>query len=145
MDHTRLHVGAQVTWVNKVNMVKKYEKYHIWDLLAPVLWIPDFGLMCEIVEHFFTLLHMEFVFLNVLFCIFRSQMGCVVLDDFLYVLGGTNRHNEVLQVRYTLRGYEPQSTQSGNGHFLAYIPSWWKISPAWWGCTKSTCTKSTNT
>ena len=25
-------------------------------------------------------------------------MGCVVLDDFLYVLGGTNRHNEVLQV-----------------------------------------------
>ncbi len=24
-------------------------------------------------------------------------------------------------------------TQSGNGHFLAYIPSWWKISPAWWG------------
>ena len=29
----------------------------------------------------------------------RSQMGCVVLDDHLYVLGGTNRHNEVLQVR----------------------------------------------
>ena len=28
----------------------------------------------------------------------RSQMGCVVLDEFLYVLGGTNRHNEVLQV-----------------------------------------------
>ena len=27
----------------------------------------------------------------------RSQMGCVVLDDYLYVLGGTNRHNEVLQ------------------------------------------------
>ena len=25
-------------------------------------------------------------------------MGCVVLDEFLYVLGGTNRHNEVLQV-----------------------------------------------
>ena len=24
-------------------------------------------------------------------------MGCVVLDDHLYVLGGTNRHNEVLQ------------------------------------------------
>ncbi len=24
----------------------------------------------------------------------------------------------------------PQSTQSGNGHFLAYIPSWWKN---WWG------------
>jgi len=20
-----------------------------------------------------------------------------------------------------------------NGHFLAYIPSWWKISPGWWG------------
>ena len=28
----------------------------------------------------------------------RSQMGCVVLNDYLYVLGGTNRHNEVLQV-----------------------------------------------
>ena len=28
----------------------------------------------------------------------RSQMGCVVLNEFLYVLGGTNRHNEVLQV-----------------------------------------------
>ena len=27
----------------------------------------------------------------------RSQMGCVVLNEFLYVLGGTNRHNEVLQ------------------------------------------------
>lgn len=25
------------------------------------------------------------------------QMGCVVLDDHLYVIGGTNRHNEVLQ------------------------------------------------
>jgi hypothetical protein len=41
---------------------------------------------------------MEFVFLNVFSYFFRSQMGCVVLDDFLYVLGGTNRHNEVLQV-----------------------------------------------
>jgi hypothetical protein len=51
----------------------------------------------------FTLLPMEFVFLNVFSYIFRSQMGCVVLDDFLYVLGGTNRHNEVLQVRYTFR------------------------------------------
>ena len=30
----------------------------------------------------------------------RSQMGCVVLDEFLYVLGGTNRHNEVLQVSW---------------------------------------------
>ena len=29
----------------------------------------------------------------------RSQMGCVVLDDHLYVLGGTNRHNEILQVK----------------------------------------------
>ena len=28
----------------------------------------------------------------------RSQMGCVVLNDSLYVIGGTNRHNEVLQV-----------------------------------------------
>jgi len=27
----------------------------------------------------------------------RSQMGCVVMDDYLYVVGGTNRHNEVLQ------------------------------------------------
>ena len=27
----------------------------------------------------------------------RSQMGCIVLDDCLYVLGGTNRRNEVLQ------------------------------------------------
>ena len=27
----------------------------------------------------------------------RSQMGCVVLDEYLYVVGGTNRHNEVLQ------------------------------------------------
>jgi hypothetical protein len=27
----------------------------------------------------------------------RSQMGCLVLDDCLYVLGGTNRRNEVLQ------------------------------------------------
>ena len=27
----------------------------------------------------------------------RSQMGCVVLNDSLYVIGGTNRHNEVLQ------------------------------------------------
>ncbi len=27
-----------------------------------------------------------------------------------------------------------QSTQSGNGHFLAYIPSWWKICPGWWRC-----------
>jgi actin-binding protein IPP len=24
-------------------------------------------------------------------------MGCLVLDDYLYVVGGTNRHNEVLQ------------------------------------------------
>ena len=32
----------------------------------------------------------------------RSQMGCVVLSEFLYVLGGTNRHNEVLQVNYDL-------------------------------------------
>lgn len=24
-------------------------------------------------------------------------MGCVILDDYLYVMGGTNRHNEVLQ------------------------------------------------
>jgi hypothetical protein len=24
---------------------------------------------------------------------------------------------------------KPQSTQSGNGHFLAYIPSWWKNLP----------------
>ena len=32
----------------------------------------------------------------------RSQMGCVVLNEFLYVLGGTNRHNEVLQVIYDL-------------------------------------------
>ena len=28
-------------------------------------------------------------------------MGFVVLDEFLYVLGGTNRHNEVLQVFLT--------------------------------------------
>ncbi len=28
---------------------------------------------------------------------------------------------------------EPQSTHSGNGHFLAYIPLHGKISPAWWG------------
>ena len=35
----------------------------------------------------------------------RSQMGCVVLNEFLYVLGGTNRHNEVLQVgQQTSRG-----------------------------------------
>ncbi len=27
----------------------------------------------------------------------RSQMGCLVLDDCLYVIGGTNRRNEVLQ------------------------------------------------
>ena len=27
----------------------------------------------------------------------RSQMGCLVMDDCLYVIGGTNRHNEVLQ------------------------------------------------
>ena len=27
----------------------------------------------------------------------RSQMGCIVMDDCLYVVGGTNRHNEVLQ------------------------------------------------
>ncbi len=72
---------------------------------------------------------MEFVFLNVFSYIFRSQMGCVVLDDYLYVLGGTNRHNEVLQVRYTLRGSEPQSTQSGNDSFLAYRLSWWKNQP----------------
>ena len=26
----------------------------------------------------------------------RSQMGCIVMDDYLYVVGGTNRHNEVL-------------------------------------------------
>ena len=26
----------------------------------------------------------------------RSQMGCLVHDDYLYVMGGTNRHNEVL-------------------------------------------------
>ena len=24
-------------------------------------------------------------------------MGCIVMDDCLYVVGGTNRHNEVLQ------------------------------------------------
>ena len=32
-------------------------------------------------------------------------MGCVVLDDYLYVVGGTNRHNEVLQSveRYTFK------------------------------------------
>ena len=27
----------------------------------------------------------------------RSQMGCLVLGDHLYVIGGTNRHNEVLR------------------------------------------------
>lgn len=27
----------------------------------------------------------------------RSQMGVTVLDDYLYVVGGTNKHNEVLQ------------------------------------------------
>ncbi len=34
-------------------------------------------------------------------------------------------------------GKSTEYTQSGNGRFLAYIPSWWKISPAWWGwgCT----------
>ena len=26
----------------------------------------------------------------------RSQMGVAVLDNYLYVVGGTNRHNEVL-------------------------------------------------
>lgn len=26
----------------------------------------------------------------------RSQMGCLVHDNLLYVMGGTNRHNEVL-------------------------------------------------
>jgi hypothetical protein len=57
-----------------------------------------FVLESEVVGKIFTLLPMEFVFLNVFPYIFRSQMGCVVLDDFLYVLGGTNRHNEVLQV-----------------------------------------------
>jgi N-acetylneuraminic acid mutarotase len=35
----------------------------------------------------------------------RSQMGCAVMDDHLYVLGGTNRHNEVLRSveRYSFR------------------------------------------
>ena len=49
----------------------------------------------------------------------RSQMGCLVLGDHLYVMGGTNRHNEVL------RSVERFSFQQGkdNYSFLNHI-SW---------------------
>ncbi len=59
---------------------------------------------------------------NTMCTMWMCNCACIVLCSILDYTDYT-----ILSVTIT------EHTQSGNGRFLAYIPSWWKNSPCWWG------------
>ena len=64
----------------------------------------------------------------------RSQMGCLVLDDCLYVIGGTNRRNEVLQSveRYHFKEDRSELFKRGPGVIqVFYISPFYLLSYSW--------------